>query len=1187
MDSALPMVNSVPTAETLDRVVRGARRRSLAFWWVLSAVLLAVSFGLDMVAPKEPGGVVLFVTVIFISVLSARRALIATTSALAIILSWVGLGIAVSGVPGPDNIGHVLFARFILSSLSLAATGFLASVAMVEMRTSLRAQRHTTLLLQQWEAAQLFTRLSGQLAHLGTWTYRVATDELELSPEAAAIYGRTDTRPMSQKELFEAHVPHDRVRLEKFLNNRGSLAPFDANIEIVTLDGARRSVRVMGEATGGPDGQPETLRGVIQDITAAKAAALRDNVLQSELLLLKSAVARIDDIVLITDSSTGPEGGPVVVYVNEAFERLTGYTADEIVGKTPRILQGPDTDPEELRRISLALDAGEAVRAELVNYRKSGSEFWLELEIAPLVNSEGAVTHFVAIERDISERKARDAAMHQQAMLTRIGERLGGIGGWAAIPDRNEIYWSQGVRDLIEWNTDTPPALDETYAFYAPEAREVAAEALRLCWTEGTSFRIEVEGSTAQGRAIWCRLAGEAERDATGKIVRIVGAMQDISIRKRLQIERDAQDDDLRRTAQWLASAQAIGKIGSWQRNIKTGRVTASDQTYTLFGVEPDDQPRGISDFINFVHPDDRGFVIDHLQSPQIGAAPVDFVHRIVRADGEVRHMRQRAIRIDNPDGPVMSGTIQDVTDSQRAQQALRRSEERLRIIADVTVDVIWDWDVEQNTAWSNEGMVRYLGRTFQDGPLTVFSLWKRLHRDDRKRVLAHFKATCSSDASEWSDNFRAIIGDGETAHVICKGKLLRNRDGRTVRMVGSLNDVTEEHRLAEQLRLAHKLEAIGQLTGGVAHDFNNMLTVLLGNAELLEEALIDRPALRQLATMSRNAAGRAAQLTSRLLAFARRQPLDPRKADIDRLVDEMTPLLSRTLGDNIELRHVTGASVWQAAIDVSQLENAILNLCINARDAMPGGGRITIETTNFRQTEGAISGDGTLADGEYVVIAVIDTGTGMDPATVRQAFDPFFTTKGTGQGSGLGLSMVHGFCRQSTGQVRITSELGAGTTVRMFLPRAGEDLAEVEPPAPRLLLGPAHGHILMVEDNDIVRQHMENLLLGFGYAVTVAAKGSDALQLIEAGAAVDLLFTDVMLAGGMNGRQLAELACAARPSLSVLFTSGYAEEAIVHEGRLDTGVDFLPKPYNKAVLAERLQAAIARRGSFCEATSG
>jgi len=432
----------------------------------------------------------------------------------------------------------------------------------------------------------------------------------------------------------------------------------------------------------------------------------------------------------------------------------------------------------------------------------------------------------------------------------------------------------------------------------------------------------------------------------------------------------------------------------------------------------------------------------------------------------------------------------------------------------------------------------------------------------------------------EWTGEITQRRKDGSLLTVEGHWTLLTDADGKPRSVLAINTDITHRLAVEAQLEQAQRLEAVGQLTGGVAHDFNNLLTVILGNAELLMEKLGDNDRLRLLAEMTRTAAQRGADLTHRLLAFSRRQALEPRSVDTYAVLLGMHDMLRRTLGENIEIEFRHGPDLWRALVDPSQLEGAVLNLCINARDAMKGGGRLTMETTNAWLDEAHGTPYPDLSPGQYVLVAVSDTGTGIPHEHLARVFEPFFTTKEKGKGTGLGLSMVFGFVRQSRGHVKVYSEMGQGTTVKMYLPRA--DLADEwsEDRSPDASADrDDHGGdetVLLVEDDELVRQHASNVLIGLGYTVIEATNGPDALQIIRGRAHIDLLFTDVIMPGGMNGPQLVEAAHSVRPQLKVLYTSGYTENAIVHQGRLDKGVLLLNKPYRRAELAHKVRLALS-----------
>ena len=400
--------------------------------------------------------------------------------------------------------------------------------------------------------------------------------------------------------------------------------------------------------------------------------------------------------------------------------------------------------------------------------------------------------------------------------------------------------------------------------------------------------------------------------------------------------------------------------------------------------------------------------------------------------------------------------------------------------------------------------------------------------------------------------------------------------------------DVTEQRAHAKALsdaeaalRQAQKMETLGQLTGGVAHDFNNLLQIVTGNLELLQRGLTNEDRLRRAADNAMAGAQRAAMLTQRLLAFSRRQPLAPERVDPNRLVSSMSDLLQRTLGETIEVETIQAARAWPVEIDINQMENALLNLAVNARDAMPDGGKLTIEVANTHIDDHYAAQEEEVVPGQYVLISMSDTGQGMDPDTLSHAIEPFFTTKEVGRGTGLGLSMVYGFIKQSGGHIRVYSEPGQGTSVKIYLPRhygpvPANDHADLTPREPS---GGGHETVLVCEDDDKVRAYAVEVLNELGYRVIEASSGAAALDALDrASPPVDLLLTDVVLPGGMTGADVAREATQRRPDLKILFATGYARNAIFHHGRLDPGVELLTKPFSYADLAAKVREMLDRQ---------
>jgi PAS domain S-box-containing protein len=514
----------------------------------------------------------------------------------------------------------------------------------------------------------------------------------------------------------------------------------------------------------------------------------------------------------------------------------------------------------------------------------------------------------------------------------------------------------------------------------------------------------------------------------------------------------------------------------------------------------------------------------------------------------------------------------------------LEASERRFRILVQGVTDyAIFMLDPHGTIINWNPGAQRIKGYTSQEIIGQHFSRFyteaDRLNRVPH-RALETAAATGKYEAEGWR-----VRKDGTQFWANVLINAIRDSKGELVGFAKVTRDLTERRAAEERLQQLQKMEGIGQLTGGVAHDFNNLLTVIIGSIEALQRHLqeggVDVNRLRRSADNAMRGARRAESLTQRLLAFSRQQPLEPKSIDVGRLVTGMSDLLRRTLGEQISVETVLAGGLWRALADPNQLEVAILNLAVNARDAMPDGGKLTIETSNVHLDERYASAQIEVLPGQYVMLAVTDNGTGMPPDVRAKAFDPFYTTKDVGHGTGLGLSQVYGFVKQSRGHVKIYSEVGEGTTIKIYLPRyaARPDDAEEEPVS-RVTHGKGHETILVVEDDEDVRGYSTDSLRDLGYSVLEAPTAGMALRVLENHPEIVVLFTDVGLPGGMNGRQLAEEAKKLRPDLKVLFTTGYARNAIVHDGRLDPGVELLTKPFSQTVLSEKLRDIIDAKSS-------
>jgi PAS domain S-box-containing protein len=654
-----------------------------------------------------------------------------------------------------------------------------------------------------------------------------------------------------------------------------------------------------------------------------------------------------------------------------------------------------------------------------------------------------------------------------------------------------------------------------------------------------------------------------------------------------------------------LARVQQLGRIGGLEVDLRTGfRNRRSPEYLEIHGLPADAVNESHEDWVRRIHPEDRE-TIEKKFREAVASQVRDYTaqYRIIRPnDGETRWIAVKSTieRDDNGGAVRLVGAHTDVTEQVLAEQALRQSEERHRKLADQLAELnatlaqrveektrerdrIWNVSqdllvvADRNGVWQtvNPAWTRTLGWSEAE-LLNRTSEWLE-HPDDNGITLAQLKKLGAGEITVRFES-RLRLRDGSYRWLSWTGVSDNDRNYAVAR------DVTAEKAAAERLKAAEeallqsqKMEAVGQLTGGIAHDFNNLLTGIVGSLDLLQTRLnqgrTDSVARYIHAAMT--SANRAAALTHRLLAFARRQPLIPKSVDVNQLVMSLEDLLRRTIGETIDLQIAASDELWCTLCDPNQLESALLNLAINARDAMPDGGRLTISTANAR-IDSVSANAPALSPGDYVCIGVADTGVGMSAEVAARAFDPFFTTKPIGQGTGLGLSMIYGFARQSNGHATIDSKLGQGTSVRLYLPRHHGDIAAEHTSAARTAEHVFTGEtVLVVEDEPVVRSVILEMLGEQGYRTLEAVDGPSGLNILRSGERIDLLVTDVGLPG-INGRQVADQAREARPGLKILFITGYAESAAIAEGFLQPGMEMITKPFDLDHLAQRIRAMIS-----------
>jgi PAS domain S-box-containing protein len=850
----------------------------------------------------------------------------------------------------------------------------------------------------------------------------------------------------------------------------------------------------------------------------------------------------------------------LVTLWNRGAAEMLGWSEAEMIGQPIARFFTPEDRavgrPEAKRRE--AIETGRAQDARW-HVRKSGERFWGLSEMTPLRDAQGRLIGLVKLMRDrTAEHEAQQALRLSEARLRRA-QAAGGVGLFSVDIDSDIISATDEFCQIfgLEPRPELPASEVEALVFAADRplvsSRRSRGSGHALLDIE---YRIR-RPDTGEERTIARR--ADYEYDDEGRPCRLVGVVQDVT--DRLRIERALEKSE----AQFSALAQNM------PNQVWTARADGwvdwfNDQTCTYSGM-PLASLVG-SGWTELVHPDDLPLALERWRASLGTGEPFEIEFRLRNREGQYWWHLARAQPLTDLRGEVTAwvGTNTQIEAQKQAEAESARDRERLWTSSQ---DLLLVSDFEGLITAVNPSGERMLGWTSEE--MVGRRIEDFLHPDDLEAT-ANEMASLNEGVTTFAFENRYRTSDGAYRRIAWTAVPADER----IHAIG--RDITTQREMEEALRQSQKMEAVGQLTGGIAHDFNNLLQGITGSIDIMQTRIAQGRAddLGKWLDGARGSAERAAALTHRLLAFSRRQPLDPRPVRATPLIASMEDLLRRTLGENISLSLALADDLWLTRCDPNQLESAILNLAINARDAMPEGGALTIETTNARLDDPVLAHQRDVRPGHYVCVSVSDTGTGMSKETIARAFEPFFTTKPTGQGTGLGLSMIYGFARQSEGHALIYSELGNGTSIKLYLPRfrgddAHDDAARQCEEVPRSEAGEV---VLVVEDEPVVRGLIVEVLRQLGYRAIEAADGPQGLAVLQAAGRVDLLVTDIGLPG-LNGRELADGARVARPDLKVLFMTGYAENAALASGFLKPGMALITKPFAMDVLANRIREII------------
>jgi PAS domain S-box-containing protein len=771
----------------------------------------------------------------------------------------------------------------------------------------------------------------------------------------------------------------------------------------------------------------------------------------------------------------------------------------------------------------------------------------------------------VALQQEVQEHRRTVAARDHHAERERLFS--------AAVESSNDAIITMSLDGTITgWNS----AAERLFGYTAAEAagknitllvpddrlQEVHDSLRRIGWGESIEHS-ETVRLRKDGRRIEVSISISPIKAPSGATIGISKVARDITDANKTRQVLRQQTEELRRIFQ--TSQDLIMVMDS-----RGFLVQISPSCEAILGYRPEEMIGRSGE--DFIHPDHLETSREEMRAARRGERPKISDTCCIHKDGRAVWLSWLGTWSEPVKRFFFVG--RDMTETRLVQETLRESEQLARGIIDTALDAFVQMD-EQGviTDWNSQAE-KIFGWTHAEAVGARLSelIIPYVHRDAHKAGLERFLRTGKGAVLGRRFEIEAMRRDGKEIKVELSITELRRRDGFVFN--GFIRDLTDKIAAEDRIRQAEKMEAVGQLTGGIAHDFNNILTVITGTIEILADAVRGEPQLAAITRMIDEAASRGADLTQHLLAFARKQPLEPQETDVNTLIIDTAKLMQRTLGEHVEIESVFEDEACPAIVDPNQLATAILNLALNARDAMPDGGKLIIETGSVVLDENYARLHSDVRPGRYAMIAVSDTGTGIPAAILDKVFNPFFTSKGPGKGTGLGLSMVYGFIKQSAGHIMIYSEEGHGTTIKMYLPPATgtSSAAALTRVAP---VEGGHETILVVEDDKLVRDYVLTQLHSLGYVTLDAANATEALAIVDAGHPFDLLFTDVIMPG-MNGRQLANEILKVRPELRVLFTSGYTENAIIHHGRLDEGVLLLAKPYRKSDMAIMIRKALA-----------
>ncbi len=993
------------------------------------------------------------------------------------------------------------------------------------------------------------------VAKIGSWETDLATLQVTWSDETYRIFEvQPEQEQLSHQRFLEFVHPEDRAAVdEAFVRSQGHRLPCRIIHRGVTPGGRIKFLEECWQTQGDDRGEPVRVVGTCQDVTVRKQA--EDAVLLSE-VRYRSLIEATAAIVWTSPASGEFDSD------QPGWTAFTGQTVEQHRGWGWLEVVHPDDRAESARAWATAVSTRTVYRVEHRLRRADGEYRHMAVRAVPILDPGGAIREWVGVHTDITEQKrASDAIRESEENFRTLAQAVPQI-VWMTRPDGWTIYFNQ------QWMDYTGLTLEESLGHgwnkpFHPDDQRRAWDAWQHATATTGRYELECRLHRADGEYRWWLIRGVPLLAPDGAVLKWFGTCTDIHDFKQAQAERYAALARLNLQIERMPLAYLLSgpdfRYTHWN--------PAAERTFGFSQAEV----LGKHPFEVVVPPQSRSTVADIFARLQAGDMDAHGVCENVMKDGRTITCEWYNTPLFGPDGTFQGllSLAQDITARRRAEHDLLLRDRAIRAVAGGIL--ITDATAPDNPiSYVSPGFEQMTGYT---GAEAIGRNCRFLQGKDTDPVVVAEVREAVRQGLPCDVELLNYLKDGTPFWNALSISPVRDDAGRLTNFIGVQTDVTGRRKLENQFHQAQKMEAVGQLAGGVAHDFNNLLTVINGYSEIVYDALPPGHPSREFVAEITSAGERAAGLTRQLLAFSRQSVLEPKVLDPNALVRDVEKLLRRLIGEDIDVTVKLAPDLGRVKADPGQLEQAVVNLCVNARDAMPTGGKLTVETRNVELDAGYLATNPDVRPGPYVVVAVSDTGTGMTPDVQARIFEPFFTTKEQGKGTGLGLAMVFGFVKQSGGHVGVHSEVGWGTTFKLYLPRVGDAPLAGKSGVRRVSMPRGTETVLLVEDEDAVRALSRHVLQMCGYTVLEARHGRDAIRVTEGHAGpVHLLVTDVVMPGGMSGRDVAEAVKARDPQVRVLFTSGYADDAVVRHGIQEEGTHFLQKPFTPAALAQKVR---------------